>query len=113
DDSEAAFFVATDETLGDVGVVAGAPYRGRDCAGLFQMWVDPKARGKRVGELLIDAVIAWTKENGHTKLILEVGDDNRSAIRLYERKGFHPTGNTSELDPPRQHITEHERLLEL
>jgi hypothetical protein len=44
---------------------------------------------------------------------LEVGDTNAYAVRLYERAGFVPTGVTASLPPPRAHITEHERILDL
>lgn len=109
-----ATFLATENGI-DYGISAGGPYRShsRDCAGMYSVWVDPRMRGRGLGEQLIHAVISWAKEAGFDELCLEVGDHNTAAITLYERCGFLPTGNTLALDPPRDHITEHERRLDL
>jgi ribosomal protein S18 acetylase RimI-like enzyme len=108
---EVATFVAraTDQT--DVGLAVGAPYD--DEAGLYAMWVAPEARGTGIGSALIDAVIAWASEIGHTKILLDVGDHNAPAIALYERNGFKATGRAGALPPPRIAITEHQRMLVL
>ena len=114
--SDAATFVARADGAdgADVGLVVGASFRGREpAAGLFAMWVAPEARGAGVGARLVDAVVAWARERGHPRLLLEVADDNAAAIRLYERKGFAPTGVRGTLPPPREHVTEHERALVL
>lgn len=112
--SEVATFLIS-ENEDDHGISVGAPYRhhGRDCAGLYSMWIDPALRGKGLGGLLVDAVIDWAKQTGYRELCLEVGDHNTAAVALYESRGFLPTENTFTLDPPRDHITEHERLLVL
>jgi len=109
----ATFFVA--ENGNDCGISVGAPYRhhDRDCAGLYSMWIEPETRGRGLGGMLVDAVIGWAKDAGYHELCLEVGDHNTAAIALYESRGFLPTGNTFTVDPPRQHITEHERMLVL
>ena len=111
---EAATFLIS-EMGTDFGISVGAPYRhhGRDCAGLYSMWVDSAMRGKGFGGQLVDAVIAWAKDADYQELCLEVGDHNTAAIALYESRSFVPTGNTFTLDPPRGHITEHERMLVL
>ena len=75
------------------GNVCGGTIDGRK--GLFSMWVDPQFRGKSVGDLLIGSVIEWAKSEQAATLYLEVADVNSSAIRLYERHGFLPTGNVS------------------
>lgn len=97
-----------------VGIVRGAPFDGRGgAAGLFGLWVAPEARGKGFGERLVDAVVSWARSSGYTRLVLEVGDANLPAVRLYERKGFEPTGRRGTLPEPRAHILEHERELML
>ena len=111
--TEAATFLLAHPNGGDVGIAVGAPYTDREGAGLFSMWVAPEARGFRLGGQLIDAVIDWARAQGYQLLRLGVGDYNAAAIRLYERKGFEPSGRTGTLDPPREHITEHERVLTL
>ena len=92
----------------------GAPYTDyTDAAGLFGMWVAPEVRGQRVGRALVAAVIAWARGEGYRRVVLDVADANRAAIRLYESCGFVATGETGTLPPPREHITEHRRCLRL
>ena len=108
-----ANFVAR-EGASDLGLATGADFEGREgCAGLFGMWVAPEARGSGVADRLVSAVIEWAREAGYQRLLLDVGDDNAPAIRLYERMGFRPTGGAGRMPPPRQHILEHERMLVL
>ncbi len=111
--SNAATFLAT-MGADDVGLITGAEFRPRNGAcGLFGMWVAPEARGGGLALRLVDAVISWARSANYPRLILEVGDGNFAAIRLYERCGFVPTGRTGTLPPPRTHIREHERALDL
>lgn len=105
---ESATFVAVVDGK-DVGLAVGSSYDSE--AGLYSMWVAPEARGQGVGDSLVEAVIAWARRHGHTKLLLDVGDENEAAIALYERHGFEPTGHTGTLDPPRTHVLEHQRAL--
>ena len=110
---EAATFIATlGET--DVGIVRGAPFlEHKGAARLGGMWVAPAARGLGVGYRLVDAVVDWAKVAGYARVVLDVGDTNVPAIRLYQSKGFEPTGRTATLPEPRTHVREHERALEL
>ncbi len=76
-----------------VPIAAGfASEEADDAVDLVSMWVDPSARGRRVGERLIDAVAAWAREQGAARLRLWVTEGNRPARALYERCGFRPTG---------------------
>jgi len=67
-----------------------------DHAQLFGMWVAPEARGRGVGELLVDALIA---RSGDRPITLCVAETAPAARRLYERLGFRPTGTTGTLRP--------------
>jgi len=73
---------------------------------LVSMWVGPEARGHGVGEALIDAVADWaaTITNAVT-LHLWVTENNKPAVRLYERCGFIPTGERQPL-PSNPALTE-------
>lgn len=82
-----------------------------DAAGLYSMWVAPKARGRGLGDALVQAVVAVARAQGHSQLLLDVGDENLPAIRLYARNGFRPTGLLETLPPPRDHVKEHQRRL--
>jgi ribosomal protein S18 acetylase RimI-like enzyme len=98
----------------DVGVVRCAPDKGPDdTAWLISMWVEPAARGKGVGEALIDEVAGHARSRGARRLLLEVAEKNLSAIALYTRKGFRPTGETKPFPPPRQHLLKVEYELDL
>lgn len=96
----------------DVGMVRGArDDEQKDAAWLISLWVAPAARGARVGEALVDAVVGWARAEGFARLLLDVGDHNAPAIALYARKGFEPTGEVGALPAPRAHVVEHRRML--
>ena len=98
----------------DVGMVrCVADQEDAGAALLLSMWVAPEARGQGIGEALIRQLADWACAMGHTRLLLDVADENQPAIRLYERMGFAPTGETGSLPAPREHILEHQRALEL
>jgi GNAT superfamily N-acetyltransferase len=52
------------------------------------MFVVPPARGRGVGGRILAALEDWAASAGMTRLVLEAGDRQREAIRLYERAGF-------------------------
>ncbi len=107
--TDATTIVAKDAADADVGLIVGAPYD--EDAGLYSMWIAPKARQHGIGGRLVDAVIAWSRGQQHQRILLDVGDWNVAAIRLYASKGFQPTGIASAFPPPRQHLIEHQREL--
>jgi len=72
---------------------------------LVSMWVHPSARGRRVGEALVEAVVAWAVAGGAAQVHLWVTEGNASALRLYQRCGFDPTGETAPL-PSDPRLTE-------
>ena len=61
-------------------------------AELFRIAVVPGSRRSGAGSALLDAVIAWCREQNVPSLLLEVREDNAAALRLYEKKGFRVTG---------------------
>ncbi len=96
----------------DLGMARGAhDHDDPNSAWLISMWVDPKARGKKAGEALVQAVIDWARSEGKAELLLDVADENPHAIHLYDRMGFKPNGKSGSLPAPREHIKEHQRSL--
>jgi GNAT superfamily N-acetyltransferase len=73
--------------VGMAVVIAGAA--GPEIVGV---WVAPPSRGSGVIEALLDAAVAWAKEQGEAALRLWVVDDNHRAERAYARYGFELTG---------------------
>ena len=95
-----ATFVAVDGDGGWVGIVVGAVRAAdRSLSNLYAMWVDPRARGRGVGERLVESVAAWAAGTGAGRLELCVTEANGTATRLYRRMGFEPTGDRDELRP--------------
>ena len=60
----------------------------KDEAELLTIAVDPKWRGKRVGDALLRAVFDDLLLSPARRMFLEVSEENAAAIRLYERLGF-------------------------
>ena len=108
-----AVFLAT-VSGADVGLAGvGRGHAHPEDASLSMMWVAPPVRGSAVADRLVEAAIAWAREQGLPRVRLWVNDVNTSAARLYARHGFTPTGVTGTFRPPRSHISEHELALEL
>ncbi len=64
---------------------------------LISMFVRPQARGRGVGEVLIDAVIGWARERDATSVHLWVTETNKHGRLLYERRGFSVTAERQPL----------------
>jgi len=109
----ATLLAVLDDQDAGLAVVAPAWDNPSQDAGLYSVWVHPRARGRAVGDALLQAAIQAARAAHFQRLVLEVGDLNAPAIALYDRAGFKPTGRTSTLPPPRHHILEHERALDL
>jgi ribosomal protein S18 acetylase RimI-like enzyme len=97
-----------------VGSVASfrLPEQGDDECTLVGMWVDPGARGQGVGRQLVGTVADRARARGLRKVVLDVAHENASAVALYERMGFVPTGRTGAM-PHDPSITEYEMVLVL
>ena len=50
--------------------------------------VDPKWRGKRIGQALLKAVFDDLLMSPARRMFLEVSEENVAAIKLYQREGF-------------------------
>jgi len=61
---------------------------------LFQMWVTPEARGRGVGNALLQAALDWARQYGARSVKLGVTCGDTAALRLYQRAGFVALGAT-------------------
>ena len=55
---------------------------------LYSLAVDPAARGRGVGRLLMEAVLTAARSRGAAEVGLEVRTENEAAIALYRSMGF-------------------------
>lgn len=61
------------------------------CGYLHDVFVDPRARGGRIGERLVRAAIEWLEAQGAPRVVLMSAARNEGAQRLFERLGFRRT----------------------
>ena len=53
-----------------------------------RLYVRPAARGKRIADKLLDAMEAFARDEGLRWIYLDTYDDLKTAIELYERRGY-------------------------
>jgi putative acetyltransferase len=84
------FFVARHDgkAVGCGALVLGDQGR----AELKRMFVDRTVRGQGIGAAILEALENAATRAGVTRLQLETGIDNRDAITLYRRHGYHERG---------------------
>ena len=61
---------------------------GRAYGEVKRMYVDPAQRGQRIGVRLLAALEEAMRVQGITLALLETGEDQREAVRLYEHGGY-------------------------
>ncbi|MCF6506009.1 GNAT family N-acetyltransferase [Blastococcus sp. MG754426] len=80
------------ELIGSVAFVAGGEFgevlESPDEAGFRMLVVDPRARGRGVGEALVRACLDRARETGRRRVVISTGTRMTAAHRLYERLGF-------------------------
>jgi GNAT superfamily N-acetyltransferase len=79
------FFVISENEI--LGTVALMPHKS-GCLELTKMAVQPAARGKKIGQLLMQHCIDFAKDQGHTKLLLYSNTILENAIHIYRKFGF-------------------------
>ena len=65
----------------------------QDEAEILSIAVDPKGRGRGLGESLMREAILRLRADRVEKLILEVDGSNEPALKMYKRLGFQSVGN--------------------
>lgn len=79
---------------GDVlaGYVLVLLHRGTHLARIYSLAVADNQRGQGIAQQLLEHAEKVCAEDGRISMRLEVRTDNASAIRLYQRQGYHPFG---------------------
>jgi len=86
------------EIDGDVvGVAGGLPTPDGGVVELISMWVRPEARGRGVGDALVEAVEGWARRTGASTVRLAVAEGNDRAEALYRRHGYRRTGEVDRM----------------
>ncbi|MSQ10550.1 MAG: GNAT family N-acetyltransferase [Dehalococcoidia bacterium] len=88
----AATFVADHEGAWMGMVFVFREPRAPDVVDLAGLWVDPLVRGHGTGHHLLDAVMAWAREQKAHTIRLWVTETNTDARNLYKGYGFTETG---------------------
>lgn len=83
------YFVVEEKgkVVGGCGLFAteGLP---KDTIELVKLYLAPQARGKGLGELLLNKCVELAKNMGYNRLYLESLPELNNAVRLYEKVGF-------------------------
>ncbi|HZB56921.1 MAG TPA: GNAT family N-acetyltransferase [Reyranella sp.] len=53
-----------------------------------RMYTRPSHRGRKIGAMIVDQVVALARREGLRRLVLETGDRHPAAWTVYERAGF-------------------------
>jgi putative acetyltransferase len=63
----------------------------RHAAGIGEvkrMYTRPSHRGRKIGAMIVERVVALARQEGFKRLVLETGDRHPAAWTVYERAGF-------------------------
>lgn len=92
-------FIATDDAGTRIGRLWMAP-RGdsNDISFIYDIQVEPAARGNGYGRGLMQEAAKWSRDNGFRTLALHVFGGNDIAINLYESLGFATTDRIMQLE---------------
>lgn len=94
--TENATFVAEGRDRELVGL--GGVFTAEGASHVWGMWVAPGHRGRGVGGALLDELVRWAKAKSPAgSVLLQVNPDQAGAVRLYETRGFRPTGRADPL----------------
>jgi ribosomal protein S18 acetylase RimI-like enzyme len=83
------FFVSRDD--GEPAGCGGVMVVGKEYAEIKRMYVRPAFRGRRLGRLMLEHLVAHARAQGLDVIRLETGIHQREAIALYESGGFRQT----------------------
>ena len=87
-DRGGAFWVAVDDANGELLGTCGVFPLEVSTYELRKMYLSPAARGRGLGQRLLDEAIAWTRGQGGRRVVLDTTHEMKQAIAFYEKNGF-------------------------
>ncbi|MCL1848267.1 MAG: ribosomal protein S18-alanine N-acetyltransferase [Clostridiales bacterium] len=92
DNAMAMYLVLTEETHPDKVLAYAGVWKIFDEGHITNIAVLPEVQGRKLGKMILHAVIQWAWANGMNHLTLEVRESNFIAISLYTKSGFKEAG---------------------
>lgn len=85
-------FCVVEDKEGLLGYGLAFLHRGTKHSRLYSLAIAPRARGKGIGNTLLQHIEAEAVNNGRLYMRLEVASDNETAINLYQKSGYRSFG---------------------
>ena len=92
DNAMAVYLVLVDEAQPDVVLAYGGLWKIFDEGHITNIAVRPQDQGKKLGKLILHAMIQWAWANDLSHVTLEVRINNHKAINMYKKAGFLDAG---------------------
>ncbi|MDR0469930.1 MAG: ribosomal protein S18-alanine N-acetyltransferase [Peptococcaceae bacterium] len=92
DNAMAMYLVLTEESAPDKVLAYCGLWKIFDEGHVTNIAVTPKAQGKKLGKMLLHAMIQWAWSNQLSHMTLEVRVNNHIAINMYKKAGFVEAG---------------------
>jgi len=92
DNVMATYLVLAEEAKPQEVLAYGGLWKIFDEGHITNIAVRPDVQGKKLGRLLLHAMIQWAWANNLSHMTLEVRADNHKAMNLYHRAGFQKAG---------------------
>lgn len=86
-DAQGSVYIAEYEDV-VVGYMSVLRRSGSSVLRIYSIAVHPAARGRQIGQRLIDTAIEYAAQHSLSMISLEVRVDNEAAINLYKKNGF-------------------------
>jgi GNAT superfamily N-acetyltransferase len=77
---------------GDTAIACGAFKKFDDTScEIKRMFTEPSHRGRGYAGIVVDELEKWARESGYRYMVLETSVKLKSAVRLYQHKGYTET----------------------
>ena len=84
---EGELLVVVDDSDNVTGMVAYHRHNSERCE-MKRLYVQPKARGMHLGDILVKEIIRHAKQAGYKEMVLDTIVPLKAAIGLYKKNGF-------------------------